>query len=164
MGTQTVALDAGQFYTVRNVSGSTFQLALTDNPSDTVLDLTSIGTGNLNIRRVASLVSLEGATRSEILAGRDTSGNLVSTLAVVSSQDATVDITGNSLHIIEGSRVLDHEENLSLGSFISSRVDGLQGVSSVVTTSAGDQPYVFAAEPWTPSQPIQVRLARSRCS
>jgi DNA-binding beta-propeller fold protein YncE len=70
---------------------------------------------------------------------------VISTLSVVSSQDATVDITGNSLHIIEGSRVLDHQENLSLGSFISSRVDGLQGVSSVVTVSAANQPYVFAA-------------------
>ncbi len=56
--------------------------------------------------------------------------------------DATVDVTGNQLRIIEGARVLDETSNLSRASFSVDRVDGLQGVRSVVTTASH---FVFAA-------------------
>jgi hypothetical protein len=131
-----VSLDASQFYVVRELNGGTFKLSLPG--VTTPFDLTAEETGTMSIRRVSEQVSLEGAANSELLAG----GNDVATLSVVTPGDTTVDVNANQLRIIEGARVLDHISNLSRQSFPVERVDGLQGVRSVVTTK---NHFVFAA-------------------
>ncbi len=60
-------LDASQFYVARQVTADSFQLSL---PGDnTVLDLTTTGTGTLSFRRISVLVSLEGARRLNFAGG-----------------------------------------------------------------------------------------------
>ncbi len=140
-GVLEVQLDGGQFYTVKMVGGNNFQLLL--SPTDTTpLTLTSAGTGDVSFRRVAKYVSVEGADRSELRAG----GNQVDTLSVVTPLNATVDVAANNLRIIEGARVLDHEDQLSKANFSLGVVDGLRGAKSVVTVKNDlTRPFVFAA-------------------
>ncbi|MEZ6092132.1 MAG: hypothetical protein R3C05_29835, partial [Pirellulaceae bacterium] len=134
-------LDAAQFYYVTQVSGNTVKLALTptDAAQGIAIDMTQLTDDTLSLRRVEKLVSLEGAQHSEVLGG----GDEVDTLSVVTPLNATVDVTGNELRIIEGALVLEHESNLSKASFPLGRIDGLQGVQSVVAMQTA--PFVFAA-------------------
>ena len=136
---QRIELDPGQFYIVRDLDATagTFKLSLPG--VNTALDLTSIGKGTLSLRRISALVNLEGAERSELIAAE----NQTNTLSVVTPLNATVDVANNTLSIIEGARVLDHESNLTRDAFPIGRVDGLQGVQSVVTSTT--DPFVFAA-------------------
>lgn len=145
-GETVVPLDPGQFYYAVEVTAQTFKLAL--EPVDAeVLDLQSAG-GGMDVQVVKLLGNIEGAVSAEILGGLGAGGNPVDSLSVVSALDATVDITGNNLRIIEGSRVLDHESNLSQVAFGNAltKVDGLAGVSSVVSLrDDASRPFVFAA-------------------
>ncbi|MGB3119982.1 MAG: hypothetical protein WBE58_14270, partial [Verrucomicrobiales bacterium] len=97
----------------------------------------------MNFTRTDLLVGLEGAQTAEILGGRedadgdgrpDANGLAVDTINVVSALTSTIDVNRNTLTIVDGARVLDHEDNLYQGSFPSLRVDGLFGVQSVVAT------------------------------
>ncbi len=123
-----VALDPSQFYVVNEVTSTSFTLSLPG--SNAPLDLTSAGTGTLSFQRISAPVNLEGAQGYSLDAGSSKS-----TLAVVTPLTASVNVTGNQLKIIEGAQVLDETSNLSLDSFSVNSVDGVQGVSSVVTTS-----------------------------
>jgi hypothetical protein len=136
-------LDASQIYVVRNLVGTSFQLATSADPADAVLTPDSPGTGALSFRRVATLASLEGAERSEILGGTDANDMATDTLTVLSPVSTTIDITENEVRIIDGSLVLEHEDNLVRDSFPVPRVDGLLGVRSVAATQ--NHPFVFAA-------------------
>ncbi|MCG8602326.1 MAG: PKD domain-containing protein, partial [Verrucomicrobiales bacterium] len=144
-----ILLDQSSFYYVTAISGNAFQLALTsdDAAAGIALDISDAGTGTVNITRAEMLVGLEGAEVAEVLGGRedtngdgrpDENGLAVDTINVVSSLTTTVDITRNTLDIIDGARVLDHSDSLKQGSFPSLRVDGLLGVQSVVTTTGNN--------------------------
>ena len=134
-------LDASQFYTVRSVTETGFTVVNAVDGSALLL-VAGVST-QLSFRRIAALASLEGAAQAQILGGLLTNGTAKDTLNVISPLSTTLDVTGNKLNIIDSSVVLSDAGSLARGSFVPGRIDGLQGVQSVVATQ--NNHFVFAA-------------------
>jgi hypothetical protein len=142
----TITFDQGQFYYISSISGGRFELAhtLEEALAGNSIDVVDVGAGAVNFLRASLLTGLEGALRSEIIAGReDTDGDgrpnedglSISTINVISQLASKIDVYQNTLLLVEGARVLDHQDSLFQGSFPVVRVDGLFGTESVVATT-----------------------------
>lgn len=144
------SLEKSAFLYAIVIDANTFKLAASpgEAAASVAVDFTSAGSGVLAGQKLALLVGLEGAATSEIVAGRsdvtgdgkpDVNGAAISSLTVLSSLELAADINGNHARLVEGLRVLDHENTLSKVSFPAFRVDGLQGVKDVATVTTDDQ-------------------------
>ncbi|MFO0875850.1 MAG: PKD domain-containing protein [Gemmataceae bacterium] len=156
-GLPTYLLAGGEVQTVQpgevlyaiQLSTDTFALASSPDEAQagTRLDFTALPAGSLTATRLSLLVGAEGAEKVLIAAGQaditgdgipDPTGTALSSLTVLSNNELQADISGNTLRLIDGLRVLDHTNSLAKLSFPAFRVDGLEGARDVVTLATSD--------------------------